>query len=125
MKYLLDTHVILWWLTDPKKLSSEAKRIIEDREDLISVSSVSFWEMAIKQSLGKLSLPPNILAILTKEGFEILPIDAQECLSITALPLLHGDPFDRLLVVQAKLRDLILITRDEKISQYPVMTLQA
>lgn len=124
MKYLLDTHIILWWLTEPEKLTSKARKVISDKIDPICVSSVSLWEMAIKQSLGKITLPNNMIDILSSEGFEMLPITAPECLSVADLPFLHYDPFDRLLVMQAKLNDLVLITRDEKIMSYPVITLK-
>lgn len=124
MNYLLDTHIVLWWLTEPQQIASKARNIIADKEEPIFISSASFWEMAIKQGLGKLKLPVNIVDILTAEGFAILPIQARECLSVVDLPLLHFDPFDRLLVVQAKLNDMIFITRDEKVMQYPVVTLR-
>lgn len=81
--------------------------------------------MAIKKGVGRLKFPTNILEILTGEGFEIIPITANESLSVSELPLIHQDPFDRILIVQAKLNDMILITRDETIMQYPVITLKA
>lgn len=124
MKYLLDTHIILWWLTEPQTISSKAHKIIEDKKEEIYLSSASFWEMAIKQSVGKLTLPGSISEILTKEGFIFLPIHVNESLSIVDLPSIHTDPFDRMLIVQAKLNDLVIITRDEKIMRYPVVTLK-
>lgn len=123
MRYLLDTHIILWWLTEPETLKSNVKKIISDKKQSIFLSSASFWEMAIKQSIGRLTLPKNMIQFVTKEGFEVLPLTAEECLSVADLPLLHQDPFDRILVVQAKLNDMILITRDKKIRAYPVVTL--
>ena len=125
MNYLLDTHVILWWLTDPKNISSKAQKIIANKEERIYLSSASCWEMAIKKSIGRLKFPTNILEILTSGGFEVIPITATESLSVADLPYIHQDPFDRLLIVQAKLNDMILITRDETIMQYPVVTLRA
>lgn len=125
MKYLLDTHIILWWLTEPNKIANKARKIICDKKENIFISSASFWEMAIKKSIGKLILPGNIIEILSGEGFEILPITAKESLSVADLPLIHADPFDRMLIIQAKLNDLVLITCDEKIINYPVVTLKA
>lgn len=81
--------------------------------------------MAIKKSIGRLVLPHNLLEITAIEGFKILPIMPEECIGIADLPMLHADPFDRILVLQAKLYDLVIITRDNKISEYPVITLKA
>ncbi|MFI4937980.1 MAG: type II toxin-antitoxin system VapC family toxin [Candidatus Berkiellales bacterium] len=124
MNYLLDTHIILWWLTEPEKIATTARKIISDKKEQIYLSGASFWEMAIKQSIGRLKLPVNIIEVLVSEGFETLPIMPQECLSVADLPPIHHDPFDRMLVVQAKLNDLVLITKDEKIISYPVLTLR-
>lgn len=125
MNYLLDTHIVLWWLTEPEKLAIKTQKIIKNKAENIFISSISFWEMAIKQSIGKLNLPTNILELLTSEGFVIMPVTAKECLAVADLPMLHSDPFDRLLIVQAKLNDLVIITRDEKMTLYPVVTLNA
>lgn len=125
MQYLLDTHVVLWWLTTPKKISAKAQKIIRDKSNMIFISSVSFWEMAIKKSLGRLTLPHNLIEAVTTEGFKILPIMPEDGLGVADLPLLHSDPFDRLLIIQAKLNDLIIITRDAKIPEYPVVTMGA
>lgn len=125
MQYLLDTHVILWWFTTPEQINKTALKIIKDKTNTIFLSSVSFWEMAIKQSIGRLTMPHNLLETASKEGFKMLPIFPEECLGITDLPSIHSDPFDRLLVVQSKLHDLVLITRDKKILDYPVVTIKA
>ncbi|MGE3320235.1 MAG: type II toxin-antitoxin system VapC family toxin [Candidatus Berkiella sp.] len=125
MNYLLDTHVILWWLTEPKNISTKARKIISDKEENIFISSASCWEMAIKKGVGRLKFPANLLEILTNEGFDIISISASESLSVADLPLIHHDPFDRMLIIQAKLNDMVLITRDETIMKYPVITLKA
>ena len=122
MQYLLDTHVILWWFTTPEKINRKVHKIISDKSNTIFISSVSFWEMAIKKSLGRLTLPHNLLEAVAAESFKILPIMPEESLGVADLPMLHADPFDRLLVIQAKLNDLVIITGDEKISEYPVVT---
>jgi PIN domain nuclease of toxin-antitoxin system len=125
MQYLLDTHVILWWLTEPKKIKPKSYKIICDKSNKIFLSSASFWEMAIKKSLGRLSLPHNLVETLISEGFEMLNITPEDALSVADLPLLHADPFDRLLIMQAKLHDLVIITSDEKMATYPVVTIDA
>ena len=113
------------WLTEPQKLSEKAQDIIKNKTHVIYVSSASIWEMAIKKSIGKLILPHNLLATITAELFKLLPILPEEALGVADLPLLHADPFDRLLIMQAKLHDLVLITNDEKITEYPVTFIKA
>lgn len=123
--YLLDTHVLLWWLTTPEKIASTGHQIISNRNNIIYVSSVSFWEMSIKNSLGKLKLPNNLLALTKTEGFKILPLQPEEGLSVANLPNIHQDPFDRVLIAQAKYNNLVLLTRDSKIQEYPIVTIIA
>lgn len=125
MKYLLDTHVILWWLLNPKELKKKARDIIYDRNNGVFTSSISFWEMAIKSSIGRLHLPNNILELLRNEKIDTLTLTAEDALAVADLPILHNDPFDRMLVVQAKRHDMVLVTRDDKLLQYPVSTLEA
>lgn len=124
MKYLLDTHIVLWWLTDPKKIASKARLIIEDKKQEIFVSSVSFWEIALKQELGRIIVPMDPIDVLIREGFQLLALSAKDTLSVKDLPMIHTDPFDRVLIMQSKLNDMILITRDKKIIEYPVATLK-
>ncbi len=125
MRYLLDTHVVLWWLTEPKKIHMKAQKIIRDRSNEILISSASFWEIAIKKSIGRLTMPHNLLETIAMEGFKILPIMPEECIGVADLPLFHADPFDRLLILQAKLYDLVIITRDAQIAEYPTITIRA
>ena len=125
MQYLLDTHIILWWFASPEKISAAARKIIRNKSNQIFLSSVSFWEMAIKKSIGRLTLPHNLLEAAAIESFKILPIMPEECLGVADLPLLHSDPFDRLLIMQAKLHDLVFITKDTKIGEYPLVTIYA
>src|SRR5204863_2029483 len=103
MKYLLDTHIILWWLTTPDKINKKTQKIIKDKSNVIYISSASLWEIAIKKSIGRLTLPHNLLEIIAMESFKILPIHAEESLGVADLPMHHSDPFDRILVMQAKL----------------------
>lgn len=124
MNYLLDTHIILWWLTNPKQINPKASKIISDKENIIFVSTASLWEMAIKKSLGRLILPGNIVEILQTEGFQLMLIGHEEALGVSDLPPIHSDPFDRMLVMQAKLHNCVLITRDKNVMDYPVVTLK-
>src|SRR5438874_12814953 len=78
MQYLLDTHVILWWLLSPEKIGKAATKIIRDKTNILFLSSVSFWEMAIKKSIGRLTLPHNLLEVVVSQGFKLLPIMPQE-----------------------------------------------
>lgn len=125
MRYLLDTHIILWWFVDPEVINSQARAIIKDKSNTLFISAASCWEMAIKSSIGRLSLPQQLLSLITQESFQLLPILPEETLAITDLPHIHSDPFDRLLIMQAKLHDLILLTRDEQIKKYPLVWLDA
>ena len=125
MEYLLDTHIILWWLTDPTKIKSKGRKIIRDKNNKIYISAASFWEMGIKQSIGRITLPHNLIDSLLAEGFALLHITPEEGLGVSDLPFIHNDPFDRLLIIQAKMNDLIIITNDKQIKTYPVVTLDA
>jgi PIN domain nuclease of toxin-antitoxin system len=109
----------------PQKIQSKAQKIIKDRSNNIFLSTASFWEMAIKKSIGRLILPHNLIEAATAESFKILPIFPEEALGIADLPMLHTDPFDRLLIIQAKFHDLVIITHDKKIAEYPVITIKA
>lgn len=124
MKYLIDTHIILWWLTEPNQIQKKARAVLEDKSQEIYVSSVSFWELAIKSSLGCIELPHNILSILKEENFKVLSLEAEVTLGVCDLPLLHKDPFDRMLISQAKYHDMVLITRDKIMPKYPLVTMK-
>lgn len=125
MNYLLDTNVLIYSLCNPSGLSNEARRIITTERDL-SVSIVSFWEIAIKQTLGKLSIKstiPQIEQICIARDIKILPISSIEIEAIKNLPLIHKDPFDRLIISQAQQNNLCLLTSDTTIPQYNVNTI--
>jgi PIN domain nuclease of toxin-antitoxin system len=120
MKFLLDTHILLWWLGNDHRLTPNERAIITNPEHFIFVSAASIWEMSIKKSLGKLSTPDNLLAVLKANNFRLLNITAEHSLAIADLPEHHKDPFDRMLIVQAQTEDLTLISQDSKLSQYDV-----
>jgi PIN domain nuclease of toxin-antitoxin system len=120
MSYLLDTHTFIWWIEDNLNLSYQSKQIISNPNNLIFVSAVNTWEITIKKSLGKLNVPGNLEEIILQCGFDILPITIKHTLSIEHLDKYHDDPFDRLLISQAIIENLTIITRDEKIIKYKV-----
>lgn len=125
----MDTHVWLWWIESPDKLSREARESIEDASNEIFFSSASAWELSIKCGTGKLRLdetpdrfvPPR----LSRDGIIPLPVELSHALRTCTLEPIHRDPFDRLLVAQAQILDLTLITDDTWIQRYPVMWLAA
>jgi PIN domain nuclease of toxin-antitoxin system len=120
MSYLLDTHTFIWWIEDNLSLSYQSKQIISNPNNLIFVSAVNTWEITIKKSLGKLNVPGNLEEIILQCGFDILPIAIKHTLFIESLDKHHDDPFDRLLISQAIIENLTIITRDEKIIKYKV-----
>lgn len=122
MKYLLDTHVLLWFLTENcEHMSEHCQEILLDEQNTLYFSKVSVWEMAIKYSLGKPDFdynPQEIVNELVRLGFRVLDIDIAHLYAIVDLPLLHRDPFDRLLIVQAEQEKLQFLTADNAIFQY-------
>ena len=126
MNLLLDTCVLLWWLDDPiTLLSKEASTAIKEPDNKIIVSVVSAWEIAIKKALGKLSSPDNLKEMIADSGFELMPIDYEHAWQVKDLPSHHRDPFDRLLVAQATVENLTLVTRDSYLEAYNVPILEA
>ena len=123
--YLLDTNALLFFLYDSEKLSKKASEIIF-KDEKISVSIVSMWEIAIKSSIGKLEIKSSISKIADtceKEQIDILSIKPFHLDEISKLPPIHGDPFDRLIIAQATTENLVIITKDETIPQYNVKVL--
>ena len=118
LKLLLDTNIVLWTAVTSKRLSREAKRIIE-RAESVHVSSVSIWEIGTKVALGKLEIDvDDLLGSLSDRNFEQLPVTWEHARVFSWLPLHHRDPFDRMLVAQAMSEPLILLTHDETLSAY-------
>ena len=118
MRILLDTHLILWWLAKSPSLSEQARALIGDPENTVFVSAVSLWEIWLKESLGKLRLPPDFESKLAEESFENLPLTATHARQVALLPWRHRDPFDRMLVAQARVENLILLTADDLVAAY-------
>jgi PIN domain nuclease of toxin-antitoxin system len=122
---LLDTHTLLWWLADDRRLATPARDAITDPTAVVYVSAVTAWEIAIKRTLGKLSAPDDLEEQMRAGGLTELGISVGDGLLAGALPLHHADPFDRMLIAQAQRRGLTIVTRDEAIRLYGVSVLGA
>ncbi len=117
---LVDTHALLWWLTDDPALSAPARDALADPGNEPFVSAASVWEIAIKQSLGKLEAPDDLPERIADEGFAWLPISPTHAWQVRDLPAHHGDPFDRLLIAQALTERLPIVTADQRFNDYGV-----
>ena len=124
MRLLLDTHVFLWWRADSRHLRAPARRAIAEAQ-IVFVSAATAWEAAIKAALGRLRLPDTIEAGVIDSGFEKLPISFSHAESAARLPPHHADPFDRMLVAQARVETLTLVTHDRRLAAYDVEILWA
>ena len=118
MKVLLDTHTLLWWLAEDETLSIKARQVISSPKTIVFVSAASAWEIAIKKAIGKLQAPDDLVEALTVNRFQPLPIKIEHALFAGSLPRHHDDPFDRMLVAQALMEKLTIITRDKFIPEY-------
>ena len=119
MRILLDSHTVLWWLEDNNSLGSQCRKLIE-RADEAFVSAVTPWELGIKRSLGKLSMPEGLVDVLESDGFKSLSITATHAELAPALPPFHRDPFDRMLIAQAQIESLLFVTADKALASYDV-----
>jgi len=119
VRLLLDTHVFLWWRDDSRKLRPPARRAIAEAQ-LVFVSAATAWEAAIKAALGRLQIPDTIEAGVVDSGFEKLPISFSHAESAAHLPPHHADPFDRMLVAQARAEGLTLVTHDRRLAPYAI-----
>lgn len=125
MKLVLDTHVFLWWLSDPKILTPAAASAIADPRNSVLISVAVLWEIAIKRVIGKLTAPLDLKQDVHRAGFHLLPIEVIHVEKTEHLPLHHRDPFDRMLVAQAMVEGATLVTRDPHIPLYGVPILLA
>ncbi len=119
-RFLLDTHVLLWWLADAHELGMGTRDMIADERNEVFVSAATAWEMAIKRALGKLDAPDDVDGLVEEEGFSKLPISLYHGQLAGSLPPHHRDPFDRMLVAQAQAEGLILLTADDQMRAYGV-----
>ena len=129
MKYLLDTNVWLWSLWEPERIARKAREEIADMSQTVFLSAVTSWEVAIKAAAGKLKLPepPNsyVPRRMADQGIRPLPISHPHALAVFGLPPHHRDPFDRMLVAQARIEEMILVTAERILEKYPVEILWA
>jgi len=127
VRLLLDTHAFLWWITDSDELSRRARRLIADGRNEIFFSVVSAWEIAIKSKLGRVTLREDVDRYIPEQlqqnAFDVLPVQLHHALRVAALPDLHRDPFDRLLIAQALSEELALVSRDARLSDYKIRVL--
>src|SRR5262245_8316684 len=112
MTLLLDTHVLLWWLDDPALLSEPAREAISNGKNTVYVSAAIVWEIVIKRSLGKPQAPDDLEEAITKNRFLPLPVTIAHAQAVESLPAVHRDPFDRMLIAQAKHERLKVVSRD-------------
>lgn len=125
MNLLLDTHVLLWALDTPERLGVEAREVLRDPRHQVVVSAASAWEISVKAALGKLRFDGDLSRVLKAVGFDALTISVEHALAAGALPAVHRDPFDRMLVAQARTEGLTLVTRDAVFDGYDVATMAA
>ncbi len=125
MNLLLDTHTVLWWLSDDPALSETARVAIADPENTVFLSAVVVWEIRIKQSIGKLDLPDDFGEVLDAQRFAELAVTVDHAHTIAELPAAHRDPFDRMLVAQAMVEHMVIVTRDRSIADYDVEVIVA
>jgi PIN domain nuclease of toxin-antitoxin system len=122
MRVLLDTHLVLWTYIETKRLSAQARSILEAPENKLVYSTVALWEIGIKRGLGKkgFQVDPRVLRrAMLDDGYEELPVLGQHAVAVDSLPPIHKDPFDRLLIAQAMVEGITLLTADRAIAQYP------
>jgi PIN domain nuclease of toxin-antitoxin system len=117
---LVDTHVLLWHLTDDPRLGPVPTDAIEEHGFDVFVSAASIWELAIKSALGKLQIPDDLPGNVVQNGFRLLDVTPEHAWATRSLPMHHRDPFDRMLVAQAKVEGLLLLSADPALSAYDV-----
>jgi PIN domain nuclease of toxin-antitoxin system len=121
---LLDSHAFLWWLAEDAKLSAGARQAVADPLAIVHVSAATVWELAIKASLGKLDLDgADLVEEIAENGFVELPMTARHALAAATLPRHHEDPFDRMLIAQAQIEGMTIVTRDPAFGAYGVAVL--
>ena len=130
MNLLLDTHALVWMVAQPERLSDEAQQQVRDPANLVLVSSVSPWELAIKAGLNReLGIPANLAEwlpeVLKDSGLELLPLELRHVLAVEHLPQHHRDPFDRALIAHAQVEQLTIVTADRTFDRYGVSILRA
>jgi len=124
VRVLLDTHLLLWWLADDEHLPAPAAVTIADPDTEVVISAASAWEISIKQAAGQLDAPDDLLDAVAANDFVTLPITAHHAIAAGRLPAHHADPFDRMLIAQAQIEGLTLVSVDRRFSEYEVELLR-
>jgi PIN domain nuclease of toxin-antitoxin system len=126
MRVLLDAHALLWALLQPRKLKARCREILAEQAERVCYSPVNLWELAIKRAKGGLQFDDAVvLQGIKEQEFSELAVTTRHCLEAAALPRVHGDPFDRLLIAQARVEGLTLISRDRIFRRYDVPVMEA
>ena len=118
MRYLLDTHVVLWWYLDAPQLTKVHRQLISDVGNELYVSAAAIWEIEVKRRNGKLDCPPDMLERIKTDGFMILPIMGEHLVPLRTLPPIHNDPFDRIMVCQSIVEKIPMISYDDNVNAY-------
>jgi PIN domain nuclease of toxin-antitoxin system len=124
MNLILDTHVLLWWLDDSSLLSDAGRSVIANPDNVIVLSAVVIWEIRIKQAIGKLEIAPDFYPVIKNQGFDLLPITVDHAMAVGELPMSHRDLFDRMIIAQAKLEGLKVMTHDSIFKEYDISVLE-
>jgi PIN domain nuclease of toxin-antitoxin system len=127
MKILLDTHILLWIASDAEQLSSKAKALIENPENQLYFSATNLWEISIKNKLGRADFKVDLSVLrrnLLDNGYEEIPITSAHTIGVDALPNIHKDPFDRMLIAQTLVEGITLITADSMVAEYPAAVIR-
>ena len=125
LRLLLDTHTLVWWLSDVSRLAESARNAIADPRNDVFVSAVTGWEISVKRAKGHMTAPDNLLAMVEAKGFIHLPLTFHHAEQAGNLPMHHRDPVDRMLIAQAQAEGLVLVTRDALIPLYGIRTMAA
>ena len=125
MRLLLDSHTLLWSLGDVPRLGEVAREAIRSPENEVFVSAVSMWELGVKRRKGQLDAPDDLVSIVEQRGFTPLPLSLFHAEQAASLPMHHRDPFDRMLVAQAQMEGVIIVTADAALRRYGVRTMAA
>jgi PIN domain nuclease of toxin-antitoxin system len=124
MRYLLDSHVFLWYDEGNEKLKPQFTELLDNPEHELYLSAASLWELAIKRTLGRLKRETSFSSSARRLGIQVLPVTSQHAEEIEQLPRLHGDPFDHMLVAQSRIEGLVLVTHDRQMQEYDVAVLR-
>jgi len=124
VKLLLDTHAFLWWICDDVRLSGRARSLLADGQNEVYFSAASAWELAIKAGAGRIMLPGDperfVAEQVAANAFQVLPVHIRHALKVFGLPPLHRDPFDRMLIAQAVVEEMPILSADPQLARYPV-----